>query len=133
MENFPKDNNVVDVINNISITDENVWTIDEIILNPTTKLFLMLSLKTFAILGYIIYQNTLNDDSIIEFYQKVLDQYHNDSILGIHSDSDFIFKSEKIKKILDKEKIKISSTTDLKNKNNFFRRVCQPTSKKGSS
>lgn len=121
MTKFFKHNYVVEVesnlINNRYITDGNIWTIDETIFNDTTKLFLMVSLKTRAILGYIIHEDNINDDLIIELYQKVLDRYHNESVLIIHSDTEPKFRSNRIKDFLEEEIIKISTTKGSKNQN----------------
>lgn len=48
------------------MTDGNIWTVDETIFNEESAVFLVISLKTRAILGYIQSQSCKNEDLIIE-------------------------------------------------------------------
>ena len=68
----------VNILKNRYLTDGNIWTIDETIFNIDTKLFMIINLKTRAILGYILHQNILNEELIIELYQELFNQYNFD-------------------------------------------------------
>ena len=69
----------VNRLKNRYVTDGNIWTVDETIFNSDTKLFMIVNLKTWAILGYILHQDTLGDDIIIELYHQILKCYKNNT------------------------------------------------------
>lgn len=105
----------VNILKNRYLTDGNIWTIDETIFNIDTKLFMIINLKTRAILGYILHQSILNEELIIELYQKLFNQYNNPIV--IHSDMEPAFSSTLVRNFLKKEGVEISSTTGAKNQN----------------
>lgn len=109
----------VNLLENRYVTDGNIWTVDETIFNNTTKLFLVINLKTRAILGYILYQDTLGDDNIIELYSKLLNCYNNNNPIIIHSDTEPAFTSKKVELFLKNQepKIEVSITLGRKNQN----------------
>lgn len=102
-------------LKNRYVTDGNIWTIDKTILNVNTKLFMIINLKTRAILGYILHQNILNEKLIIGLYQKLFNQYNNP--IAIHSDMEPAFSSTLVRNFLKKEGVEISSTIGAKNQN----------------
>ena len=61
----------INVLQNRYLTDVNIRTIDETIFNESTILFSVVNLKTRAIVGYVIYRNFLNEDIIMELYDKL--------------------------------------------------------------
>lgn len=105
----------VNILKNRYLTDCNIWTIDETIFNIDTKLFMIINLKTRAILGYILHKSILNEELIIELYQKLFNQYNNPIV--IHSDMEPAFSSTLVRNFLKKEGVGISSTTGAKNQN----------------
>lgn len=58
----------INKLQNRYVTDGSIWTIDETIFNNNIKLFMLVHLKIRAILGYILHQDSLNDEIIIELY-----------------------------------------------------------------
>jgi integrase len=107
----------VNILQNRYVTDGNIWTIDETIFNKNTKLFLVLNLKTRAIIGFIICKNNLNEDIIIELYNKIFSQYNENNPVMVHSDNDPIFKSDNILELFANRGIKVSFTSASKNQN----------------
>lgn len=107
----------VNLLKNRYITDGNIWTVDETIFNKKTKLFLIVNLKTRAIIGFIIYQNNLNEDIIIELYKTIFNQYGENNPIILHSDNDPIFKSDNILQFLANRGIEVSFTGGNKNQN----------------
>lgn len=81
----------INVLQNRSLTDGNIETIDETIFNESRTLFLIINLKTRAIVGYIIYRNFLNEDIIMELYDKLFFQNQSNNPILIHSDNEPIF------------------------------------------
>ena len=77
----------VNLLQNKYVTDGNIWTVDETILNLNISLFLVINLRTRAILGSIITHKNLHDTYILELYSKILDNYTAEqNPLFIHSD-----------------------------------------------
>ena len=58
----------VNVLKSRYVTDGNIWTVDETIFNLDTKLFMVINLKTRAILGFILHQSVLNEVFFNYFY-----------------------------------------------------------------
>lgn len=90
----------VNVLQNRYITDGNIWTIDETIFNNNTRLFLVVNIKTRAIVGYIIYKSYLNEEILIELYEKIFlhNKLNNPTI--IDSDNEPVFSSKTLLKFL---------------------------------
>ena len=59
------------ILKNRYLTDGNIWIIDETIVNKNTKLFLIVNIKTRAIVGYSIYKNYLTEEIFIELYEEI--------------------------------------------------------------
>lgn len=94
---------------------ENWWNY----FNENTKLFLAINLKATAILGYIIYNNFLNEDVLIELYDKLFSQNKENNPTIIHSDNEPIFSSKLIIYFLSNRNIKQSFTLNNKTKTRF--------------
>lgn len=97
----------------------NIWTVDETIFNPDTKLFMAVNLKTRHILGYILNQDKIESDLLIEFYSQMFENYSNNCPVVIHSDNEPAFINEKVKKFLSSQepKVEVSSTLGGKHQN----------------
>jgi len=105
----------INVLKNRYVTDGNIWTIDETIFNENTRLFLAINLKTRAIVGYIIYKNFLNEDILIELYNKLFSQNKGNNPTIIHPDNEPIFSSKLIVDFLSNRNIKQFFTLSNKN------------------
>lgn len=97
--------------------DGNIWTIDETIFNKNTKLFLIVNIKTRAIVGYSIYKNPLNEEILIELYEEIFLKNSIDNPIVIHSDNEPTFKSQTLLDFLSSKNIKVSFTLANKNQN----------------
>ena len=105
-------------LKNRYVTDGNIWTIDETIFNSKTIVFLVVNLKTRAIIGYILHPDCQNEDLIIELYERILEQYTiGQEPIYIHSDLEPTFVSKEVRDFLEEHKIEISSTLGEKNQN----------------
>lgn len=62
---------------------------------------MVINLKTRAILGYILHQDVLGDDIIIELYHKILECYQDNNPIIIHSDTEPASTSEKVQEFLN--------------------------------
>lgn len=107
----------VNLLENRYVTDGDIWTVDETIFNSETMLYLVINIKTRAILGYILHNDCKNDDLIIELYEKILQQYKFNKPVFVHSDTEPEFTSKKVREYLDKKGIKVSTTKGKKNQN----------------
>jgi len=106
------------LLENRYVTDGCIWTVDETIFNDNTKVFLIVSLKTRAILGMIQSENRVNEDLIIELYKKILKEYHfQHTPCFIHSDMEETYHSAKVQLFLEEHKIFVSVTEGKKNQN----------------
>ena len=106
------------LLKNRYVTDGIIWTVDETIFNKETKLVLVISINTRAILGYIYGRNCQNEDLILELYKKILDDYEfSIKPCFVHSDMEETYHSEKVQKFLESEKIYVSTTEGRKNQN----------------
>ena len=106
------------LLENRYVTDGNIWTVDETIFNEETKLFLVVSVKTKVILGYIQGPNCRNEELIIELYKEILNEY--DFSAGpafVHSDMEEAYHSEGVRYFLMTRDIFISTTEGRKNQN----------------
>lgn len=107
----------INVLKNRYVTDGNIWTIDETTFNDKTKLFLVVNLKTRAIVGYSIYRNSLNEDIILELYKQIFAQNPINNPIVIHSDNEPVFSSQILLDFLSSKEIKVSFTLAYKNQN----------------
>lgn len=75
-------------INNRYVTDGNIWTVDETLFNDEVFVFLVINIKTRAILGYILSYKKIYGYYIFELYKLILDNYpfKDQSPLIVHSD-----------------------------------------------
>ena len=106
------------LLQNKYITDGVIFTVDETIFNEETKLFLVISLNTRAVLGFIQGRNCRDEDVIIELYSKILEEYQFESKpCFIHSDMEQSYHSEKVSKFLESKGIYLSGTMGRKNQN----------------
>lgn len=106
------------LLENRYVTDGVIFTVDETIFNEETRLFLVISLNTRAILGYIQTPYCIDEHLLIELYTKILDDYEFQSTpCFIHSDMEPSFNSEKVSKFLESNGIYLSSTLGGKNQN----------------
>lgn len=112
------------LLKNRYVTDGNIWTVDETIFNEDTKLFLVVSLKTRAILGYIQAKNCQNEDLIIELYKQILEEYTFSSPpCVIHSDMEYTYQSKKVRKFLEDHNVHVSTTGGTKYQNQVYEAV----------
>jgi transposase InsO family protein len=105
------------ILKNYYITDGNIWTIDETIFNKDTKLFLIVNIKTRAIVGYSIYKNHLTEEILIELYKEIFSNNALNNPIMIHSDNDPIFKSQSLLDFLYSKQVEVSFTLANKNQN----------------
>ena len=107
------------IIRNRYITDGNIWTIDETIFHKNTKLFLIVNIKTRAIVCYSIYKNYLTKEILIELYKEIFLKNSTDNPTVIHSDNELTFKSQTLSLLdfLSSKNIKVSFTLASKNQN----------------
>jgi hypothetical protein len=77
----------VNRLQNRYVTDANIWTVDETFFTENIWLFLVINLKTRAILGYILSHKPVTGNDIVELYSKILENYNADQRpLIVHSD-----------------------------------------------
>lgn len=109
----------VNKLKNRYVTDGNVWTVDTTEFNDTQNAFIVINLKTKAILGYILSSKSIQDDYILELYKTILDNYplKNQNPIIIHSDLAEEYNTDQIQKYLDKENIQISLSLSDKHQN----------------
>ena len=106
------------LIENRYVTNGNIWTVDETIFNDTTMLFVVIDLKTRAILGYILSEDCKQEELIIELYEKILSEYKFESLpCLVHSDTEKAFHSKKVRQFLGEKNIYVSVTEGKKNQN----------------
>jgi len=70
-----KDKNIVLKVNKLQnryLTDGNIWTLDETFFSEKISLFLVISLKTHTILGYILDSRFVTGHYVVEFYKKMI-------------------------------------------------------------
>lgn len=81
-------------------------------------MFLIINLKTHAILGYVLGHKSLVDHYVEELYKKILNNYHIDqNPLLIHSDLKTEYTGSEVKKVFAEENSKVSSAVGDRNKN----------------
>lgn len=108
----------VNKLQNRYVTDGNIWTVDETFFSEKISLFLVINLKTRAILGYVLGHQPVTDYYVAELYKKILDNYHVDqNPLIIHSDLKAEYTGPEVKKVFVKENIEISSATGDRHQN----------------
>lgn len=105
------------ILKNRYVTDGNIWTIDETIFNKNTKLFLIVNIKTRAIIGYSTYKNHLTEEILIELYEEIFSNNALNNPIIIHSDNEPIFKSQSLLDFLSSKQVKVSFTLANKNQN----------------
>ena len=103
------------IIKNRYVTDGNIWTIDETMFNKNTKLFLIVNIKTRAIVGYSIYKNYLTEEILMELYEEIFLNNSTNNPIVIHSDNQPIFNSQPLLDFLSSKKVKVSFTLTNKN------------------
>jgi site-specific recombinase XerD len=114
-DNFYIETNLLE---NRYVTNGNIWTVDETSFNEETKLFLVVSLKTRTILGYIQGGNCQNEDMIIELYKRILDEYEfSGPPCVIHSDMEPALHSKNIREFLGDHNVHVSITKGVKYQN----------------
>ena len=72
----------------------------------------MLPGTTRAILGYILHQNYLNDDIVIELYHQILKDYKINNPIVRNSERGAAFSSDKVLDFLKTKEVEISLTLD---------------------
>ena len=105
------------ILKNRYVTDGNIWTIDETIFNKNTKLFLIVNIKTRAIVGYSIYKNYLTEEILIELYEEIFSNNSINNPIVIHSDNEPTFSSQLLLDFLFSKRVKVSFTLANKNQN----------------
>ena len=109
----------INKLNNRYVTDGNIWTIDETMFNDNVFVFLVINIKTRAILGYIIGHKKASEGYIKELYKIILDNYpfKDQSPLIIHSDAEDEYFSTHLVKFFKEENIDISVGISDKHQN----------------
>jgi integrase len=86
----------INTLNKKDVIDGNLWGVDEIIFNPTSKLLMVRNLKTKVILGFTFHSDIFDQEVIDQFHQNLLDHYQIDQTIELLSKKDFDIQ-EKIK------------------------------------
>lgn len=122
-------------LKNEYVVNYNIWTIDETILSNHYAVFIVINIKTRAVIGFAVkrfnsnnpqteivnknnntrYKVCLNADEILDVYQVLFEAGCLCEM--IHSDNNPVYFSPKIKKLLKEKDIKISATNDYKHSN----------------
>jgi integrase len=116
-----KDQDIVLKVNKLQnryVTDGNIWTVDETFFSEKISLFLVINLKTRAILGYVLGHQVVTDHYVAELYKTILDNYHvGQSPLIIHSDLKTEYTGPEVKKVFAEENIEVSSAIGDRHQN----------------
>lgn len=109
----------VNKLQNRYVTDGNIWTVDETFFSKEIFLFLVINLKTRAILGYILGHKTVTSYYIVELYKNILSNYKIDQKPHfVHSNlNDEYYKKPEIEKFFKEEQIKVSLAFGDKHQN----------------
>ena len=108
----------VNKLQNCYVTDGNVWTVDETFFSEKISLFLVINLKTRAILGYVLGHQLVVDHYVAELYRTILNNYQVDqSPLIIHSDLNAEYTGSEVKKVFAEYNIEVSSATGDRHQN----------------
>lgn len=108
----------VNILQNRYVTDGNIWTVDETFFSKEISLFIVLNLKTKAILGYIIGHQPVTDNYIIELYSSILDNYNEcQNPIIVHSDLAPEYTSPKVQEFCKKHNIELSVSSGDKHQN----------------
>lgn len=109
----------INKLNNRYVTDGNIWTVDETMFNDEVFVFLIINIKTRAILGYILSHKKMHGNYIFELYKLVLDNYpfKDQSPLIVHSDKENEYFTPRILKLFKKENIQLSLAVADKHQN----------------
>lgn len=94
----------VNKLQNRYVTNGNIWSVDETFFSKEICLFLVINLKTRAILGYILGHKTVTSYYIVELYKKILFNYKIDQKPHfVHFDlkDEYYKKEEKIRRIIN--------------------------------
>jgi integrase len=119
-------NNIKNKISNQYVVNNNVWCVDETYFSKNISLFLIINLKTKALLGFILKQNTnyekfnnitvqIDDELICEIYEQLFKNHIVPDI--IHSDSQPNYISNNVKDLCNNYNVQLSNTEN-KPKNN---------------
>lgn len=126
---------IKNLLKNQNIVNYNVWTIDETFFSSKICIFLILNLKSRAIVAYAVkkleeneinklisneynnvkYKVGLTSDELLDLYEYKLAESEPPRI--IHSDNSPTYSTPKIQKKLKEYGIKISFTDEIKNSN----------------
>ena len=100
----------VNKLQNRYVTDGNIWTVDDTFFTENICLFVVINLKTRAILGYVLGHKQTTSYYIVELYEEILKNYKiNQKPLFIHSDLEQeYYKHKIIKEFFEREEIYIS-------------------------
>ena len=91
---------------------------DETFFSEKISLFLVINLKTRAILSYVLGHQLVVDHYVAELYRKILNNYHVDqNPLIIHSDLKAEYTGPEVRKVFAEENIEISSATGDRHQN----------------
>lgn len=129
MFNFKvNNNNIKNYLLNNYVVNSNIWCIDETYFSHSTSLFLVINLKTRAIIGYILsrinYEEnpqkqkikaSVSPDLIVELYHKLFTEHQIPLI--IHSDSNPLYTSTSIKKLCTEHEVQLSNTQNVPKNN----------------
>ena len=100
----------INKLNNRYVTDGNIWTVDETIFNDEVFVFLVINIKTRAILGFVLSHKKIYGDYIFELYKLILDNYlfKDQSPFLVHSDKENEYFTPRILKLFKEENIQLS-------------------------
>ena len=108
----------VNKLKNRYVTDGNIWTVDETIFNNEVFVFLVINIKTKAILGYVLGQKNISGYYMAELYKLILDNYplKDQSPLIVHSDSENEYFTSHIIELFKEENIQVSVSVSVADK-----------------
>jgi len=78
----------INSLSHLDAVDGNIWGMDDIIFNSTTKLRIVFNVKTKAILGSILFQEKLATEIMDTFYQNLFDRYETKDTIRVDSKND---------------------------------------------
>jgi integrase len=100
----------VNKLQNRYVTDGNIWTVDDTFFTENICLFVVLNLKTRAILGFVLGHEETTSHYIVELYEEILNNYNlQQKPLFIHSDLGREYYDRKpIRDFLERQEIAVS-------------------------
>ena len=105
-----KKNFIQNLIKNQYITNGTVWTVDETFFGETFILFLIISLKSRAIIGLILSKKRAQEDEILELYELLVQEIKGGTPHIIHSDCALEYQTNKIKQFCKEHNIQMSNS-----------------------